>query len=234
MNRKTDRAAPTARAKRPGRSRRPRRHPAPYHHGALRQALLEAAGELLLERGVERFTLRECARRAGVSHAAPAHHFGDVRGLLTAFAVLGFERMTARMRGYREAAGPAPAAQLRAVGQAYLEFALANRAHFQLMFRNDRLNRDDPQLQAAGAAAFGQLREALEAYLRALGREEADASTRLLLAWSVVHGFATLLLEDQLRGFRAGQSAAEYARAAGPRVLQLLESGLLTPASERR
>ena len=205
--------------------------PAAYHHGALREALLEAAAALLLEQGVERFTLRACARRAGVSHAAPAHHFGDVRGLLTALAARGFDRMTALMQRYREAARPEPAAQLRAVGQAYLEFALANRAQFQLMFRNDRLNRDDPELEKAGAAAFEQLRSSLVEYVRAHGRELPDLSAQLLLAWSVVHGFAMLLLEDQLRGFRAGRSADAFAARAGPEVLQLLEAGLL--AQER-
>ena len=64
-----------------------------YHHGDLRRALLDATEALLLESGLETFSLRECARRAGVSHGAPAHHFGDVRGLLTAFATVGFERL---------------------------------------------------------------------------------------------------------------------------------------------
>lgn len=219
----------------PARPRKARRRtPAAYHHGALREALLEAAAAVLLAQGVERFTLRECARRAGVSHAAPAHHFGDVRGLLTAFATLGFGRMTALMQARRAAAAPEPAAQLRAVGEAYLEFALANRAHFQLMFRNDRLERDDPALQAAGAAAFEQLRATLATYLQAHGAGERELSARLLLAWSVVHGFATLLLEDQLRGFRGSRSAADFARTAGPAVLELLESGLLTQERDRR
>ena len=92
--------------------------PAGYHHGALREALLAAAESLLLEQGVDAFTLRACARRAGVSHAAPAHHFGDARGLLTAFATVGFARMAALMQRYHDSA-PADALQrLEAVGQA--------------------------------------------------------------------------------------------------------------------
>lgn len=224
--------AQTRRRARPGGRPRPG---ARYHHGALREALLEAAAEVLLEQGVERFTLRECARRAGVSHAAPAHHFGDVRGLLSAFATLGFERMTALMRARRAAAGPDPGAQLRAVGEAYLEFALAQRAHFQLMFRNDRLEQEDPKLQAAAAAAFEQLRATLTDYLRARGCDDVvDLDARLLLAWSVVHGFATLLLEDQLRAFRGARSPAGFARAAGPEVLRLLEAALLQPRRHER
>jgi|SRR5690606_1574047 len=229
---KRDLRAPGRRA-RAAQGRRPARRrgtSAGYHHGALREALLEAAAGLLQEQGVERFTLRECARRAGVSHAAPAHHFGDARGLLTALAARGFERLTALMQQHCAHAPDEPAAQLRAVGQAYIEFALANRAHFQLMFRHDRLARDDAALQEAGAAAFEQLRSALTRYMQAQGREREDLSGRLLLAWSVVHGFATLVLEDQVRGFRGARTPAAFARAAGGEVLRLLEAGLLTPA----
>jgi AcrR family transcriptional regulator len=80
-----------------------RRTPSPadtYHHGALREALVEAAEALIREQGLEAFTLRECARRAGVSHAAPAHHFGDARGLLTACAAAGMERLADTIDGY--------------------------------------------------------------------------------------------------------------------------------------
>lgn len=203
-----------------------------YHHGALREALLAAAEELLLEQGVEHFTLRECARRAGVSHAAPAHHFGDVRGLLTAFAAIGFERMVALMRRYRAEAAADAAAQLRAVGQAYLDFAVANRAHFQLMFRSDRLDRENPELKLAGQAAFEELRQAMAAFLREHGPVDADLAPRLLLAWSVVHGFATLLLENQLDVFRAGRGMAAYARTAGADILGLLGAGLMTAPPE--
>ena len=68
--------------------------PVPYHHGALRQALIDATEALLAEKGADGFSLREVARRAGVSAAAPAHHFGDASGLLTAVATLGFEGLT--------------------------------------------------------------------------------------------------------------------------------------------
>ena len=107
------------------------RLPPPYHHGDLRQAMLQAAGEVLEELGLERFTLRECARRAGVSHGAPAHHFGDVRGLLTALVAGGFEQLLVWMDEH-EAAAPGDAfSQLAANGKAYLAFALAHRALFQ-------------------------------------------------------------------------------------------------------
>lgn len=197
-----------------------------YHHGDLRTGLLAAAESLLLEEGVEGFTLRACARRAGVSHAAPAHHFGDVQGLLTAFAALGFERMLARMRRYRAAAAPEPVAQSRAVGQAYIDFAVANRAHFQLMFRQDLLRQDDAHLREAGQAAFDQLRSTVAAVLTDRGLQSADVEERLLLAWSTVHGFATLLLEQRLEPFRGRKGAEAFARDMGRALLVRLEASL--------
>ena len=82
--------------------------PDSYHHGALRAALIEAAEALLREDGIESFSLRECARRAGVSHAAPAHHFGDARGLLTACAAAGFNQLADAMERDAAAAGQGP------------------------------------------------------------------------------------------------------------------------------
>ena len=88
----------------------------PYHHGDLRNALVAAAEAELAEHGIEGFTLRGCAKRAGVSHAAPAHHFGDAAGLLTAVAAAGFERFLTFQRQRQEAASPDPSSQLVAAG----------------------------------------------------------------------------------------------------------------------
>ena len=96
-----------------------------YHHGDLRAALLAAAEVELTEKGVEAFSLRSVAKRAGVSHAAPAHHFGDARGLLTALAVEGFRRFLATQHRREALAAPDPRAQLVAAGLGYVDFALA-------------------------------------------------------------------------------------------------------------
>jgi AcrR family transcriptional regulator len=211
-----------------------------YHHGSLREALLAAAEALLLERGVDAFTLRECARRAGVSHAAPAHHFGDVRGLLTAFATVGFERMADLMQRHADAAPRGAAPRLVAVGQAYIDFALAHRAHFQLMFGTDRLDATDPALQRAGQRTGDMLREAM-AGVMAERRLPADTlPQRLLLAWSAVHGYATLVIEGQcLALFGLGMDQPRKASAAGAAILALLEPSLAgmpgpPPRSARR
>ena len=194
-----------------------------YHHGALREALLQAAEQVLEVEGLESFTLRECARRAGVSHGAPAHHFGDAGGLLSELAATGFDRLTALMLKYRAAADPAPLLQLRAAGLAYIDFAVAHRALFQLMFRSDRIDAKSPRLQEAGGRAFETFAEALRSAAPVPDDEQAP---RLLLAWSVVHGFATLLLEGRLDRFTAGVSREQYAREMGRQILSLMDTSI--------
>jgi len=205
-----------------------------YHHGDLRAALLEAAEAMLVESGVERFTLRECARRAGVSHAAPAHHFGDTRGLLTEIAALGFERLSQRMNDYLARTGDNPARQLTAVGQAYIDFALDHRPQFQLMFRHDRLDATSPRLQSASQASFDALLAALTRVSSADEMATRAFEAKILLAWSAVHGFATLFLEGAFAHMTQGQSAKRFATQQSAVMLNLLESALVTtsPAAD--
>lgn len=204
--------------------------PPAYHHGALRKALLEAAEALLLEHGVDAFTLRACARQAGVSHAAPAHHFGDVRGLLTAFATVGFNRMADQMQTYARAAPPHPLHRLVAVGQAYIDFALAHRAHFQLMFSSDRLDSDDAALQQAGQRTGDQLQQAMAAVMSERELAPQTLPQRLLLAWSAVHGYATLVIEGQCNNtFGLNLNHPQQARDAGQAMLALLAPTLASP-----
>jgi AcrR family transcriptional regulator len=199
-----------------------------YHHGALRQALLDAAEAVLLESGLEGFSLRECARRAGVSHGAPAHHFGDVRGLLTAFATIGFERMARRMQRGADAAGADATRRLMAVGEAYVGFALDHPAHFRLMFRCDRLDSQDPGLQQAGAAAAQALAWALSAALQQRGVGEDAMQDRCLLAWSAVHGLATLALDADLQALGVAGGTVPQAGPATARMLERLQVALLS------
>lgn len=184
----------------------------PYHHGALREALLAATEALLDEHGVEGFTLRECARRAGVSHGAPAHHFGDARGLLTAFAAQSFEQLEARTRDYMERAEQRPYERLVANGLAYLDHALGSPHRFRLMFRSDRLDHNDPALGRAATAVFGHFEACMREVLRAAGRPEADLDPCTTFAWTLVHGLATLMLDNGLFARRVGDHAAARAR----------------------
>ena len=120
-----------------------------YHHGALKEGLVAAGEAVLADRGLQGFTLRECARRAGVSHAAPKHHFGDVRGLLTEIAARGFAQLTRRLRSKIRTAGDDLDAQFIATVDAYLGFAEAYPEHFRIMFRSDLVDvhapRSDPR-----------------------------------------------------------------------------------------
>ncbi len=111
-----------------------------YHHGDLRESLLAAAETLLEEGGVPALTLRAVARAAGVSHAAPAHHFGDLTGLLSELAAVGFMRLGAAFDAAMDGAGSAPSARLTAMGKAYVAFARAYPGLFVLMFRSERLD----------------------------------------------------------------------------------------------
>src|SRR4051794_30389297 len=121
----------------------------PYHHGRLRQAVLEAAIEEIEAVGPAAVSMREIARRADVSHAAPAHHFGDKAGIFTAIATEGYRLLTEAT----SAAAVGDGALVQG-GLAYVQFAVTHRAHFEVMFRPDLYRPDDPDLVAAREASF--------------------------------------------------------------------------------
>lgn len=166
-----------------------------HHHGALRDALLAAVAEIVLEAGPEAVSLRECARRAGVSHSAATPHFGDKRGLFTAFAAEGERRLAAAMRAalaaLPEAAGAAE--RLAATGRGYIAFARSNPAHFRLMFRTDLIDRTDPAWREQAGEPFALLTGAMADMVP--GIDERALRARLALAWTGVHGFCTLRAE---------------------------------------
>lgn len=166
-----------------------------HHHGALRQALLDAVAEIVREAGPEAVTLRECARRAGVSHSAAAPHFGDKRGLLTAFAAEGEQRLAQAMQTELASlpARAGPKRRLAATGRGYMAFARGNPAHFRLMFRTDLIDRTDPAWQAAAGTAFAILSATMTALVPAA--EPRARRARIALAWAGVHGFCTLRAE---------------------------------------
>src|SRR5579864_2690524 len=120
----------------------------PYHHGDLRPALLRAAVEAIGQAGPAAMSLREVARRAGVSHAAAAYHFGDKAGLLTAVAAQGYRILTEELRSARDTGSG-----LLEVGVAYVRFAVSHRAHFEVMYRPELYRRDDAEVREARAAA---------------------------------------------------------------------------------
>ena len=169
----------------------------PYHHGDLRNALVGAAEAELAEHGIEGFTLRGCAKRAGVSHAAPAHHFGDAAGLLTAVAAAGFERFLTFQRQRQDGAPPDPSSQLVAAGLGYIDFATANPELFKLMFASSRADFSDPALRTSSAAAFEHLVHGVGAVRGNDPRANPAAMTDVLACWSAVHGLANLLMSHR-------------------------------------
>src|SRR5690348_11616848 len=202
-SRPSRRAAARGTSKRPPRARRAAgalRPDAPYHHGALRDALLEAAERVLERDGLPGLTLRAVAREAGVSHAAPTHHFGDLSGLVSGLAAIGFRQFNLAMAESCTPETPYPAKGL-ARARAYVAYAQAHPGMYGLMFRTERLDYSRPSLHEAAEASFAGLAHAIAASRHeqiaeaALTLEQAAAIAR---AWSLVHGFTMLLLDGRL------------------------------------
>jgi AcrR family transcriptional regulator len=181
---------------------RPRR-PAgetPYHHGDLHDALLAAAERVLERDGLPGLTLRAVAREAGVSHAAPTHHFGDLSGLLSELAAIGFRRFNeAMIAAGRTETHPLLKALARA--KAYVAYAQAQPGMYGLMFRTERLDMTRPSLHEAATASFEGLASAVGAGRRETAGEalSLDQAAAIARAWSLVHGFTTLLLDGRLK-----------------------------------
>lgn len=176
---------------------RPRK--ASYHHGDLKAALLDAVEQVVRADGVGNVSLREVARRVGVTHAASAHHFANKAGLLTAFATQGYVQLAQSVISAIEEAEPVDGpAVLEAVGRGYVRFAVANPGRFEVMFRLDAVNADDPDFVAASEGAYSLLVNTVaqceaEGFLG--GR---DPEVVAVAAWSMVHGLAALWISGRL------------------------------------
>ncbi|WP_267382870.1 MULTISPECIES: TetR/AcrR family transcriptional regulator [unclassified Sphingomonas] len=201
---------------------------APYHHGDLRRALLDAANDILRETGRWDFSLREVARRAGVSHNAPYRHFADKDALLAAIGASGYELMgrssAAALEGLTD-----PAALLAALGKAYIAFGVANPALYRLMF--GQAFPSNRELPAELLAAIRGAREGLHGVIAAgiadgtFAVAEGDVSASKTLsvsAWAIVHG-ATLLLIDRIIQRDQG---AELVENLPDHVVDLFVAGL--------
>ena len=228
---KSDTKTETARLARPPKktastaAARPARRPGsakaetPYHHGALREALLQAAERVLERDGLAGLTLRAVAREAGVSHAAPTHHFGDLTGLVSELAAIGFRQFNAAMASACNSA-TTPLSRALARPKAYVAYAQAHPGMYGLMFRTERLDYSRPSLNEAAESSFAGLANAIGAMRQeqisgdALTLEQGAAIAR---AWSMVHGFTMLLLdgrlEDILERLPAGTTAEQLLEA---------------------
>ena len=186
--------------------------PKPYHHRDLRAALLQASLELLRERALGEFTLREVARRAGVSHNAPYRHFRDKDDLLAAIAEEGFERLTAAMQSAAGKVGT-PFQQLQSAGIAYVEFAQAQPEHFSVMFSIDLRDNQHGSAKSAAEKCFAELVRLVVASGRGESLRSVSPETAALVAWTQVHGISVLALRGQLR-FRSRREIKDFAKVA--------------------
>lgn len=165
-----------------------------YHHGNLRRALLEAALSLFVERGAFDFTLRELARKAGVTHNAPYRHFAGKAELLAALREEGFALLAEACRA-RLGDEEDVRVRVRLLGEAYVRFALEHPHHFRLMLHNPL----GGEANATSGEAFALLRQTLaDAQKAGEVRDDLSARELALGAWSLVHGLASLLVEGNV------------------------------------
>ena len=181
----------------------------PYHHGNLREALLEAAIRLIAEVGPTAFTLREVARRAGVSHNAPYRHFRDRDDLMAAVAAQGYRELTQAMM---QAAGSKTGAleRLKSAGLGYVTFALGRPEHFTVMFDAPIFKQKHTDATSAAEQAFATLLGFVK-NCRDEGRlPSGDLRQMALLAWRMVHGIAKLATTGRLP-FRSNKEILKFA-----------------------
>lgn len=170
-----------------------------HFDGDAREAMVVEATALIAERGVEALSLREVARRVGVSHAAPAHHFGDKAGLLTAVATVGFNHFTEYMAQAVLTARSKPVDILLAMGEAYSQFAAQQAGYFDVMFHPSLIRDDDPDYLVASDAAFDALRLTIESCQHNGWHPLDDTLALTTAAWSLAHGIAVLRRQGSLQ-----------------------------------
>lgn len=197
-----------------------------YHHGDLRQALITWGTHLLDTEGPDAMSLRAAAKSAGVSPAAPSRHFGDKNGLLAAIAAQGFrDLMTMRTGRLADAPGDA-SARLYAVMSAYLDFAAAHPARFELMFGTRIARADYPELLQAAEASFDLLRGVVEPLVAAPRRDGLSADELAFAVWASTHGLAMLRMGQQRLPIRTrGRGDDHLPRLLAGFVLSALRDG---------
>jgi len=209
----------------------------PYHHGHLRRALLDAALYVLTEEGLAGLTLRSVARRAGVSEAAPYHHFANKAALVEALVVETLQQLAQVLQEAVQAPAGTPLDRLVATGVAYVRFAIEHRASFQILYRPElrQLSRPMPDtdgsalspIDRAGMAAYQVLLDAIIACQQAGVVMPGDPLPLALTAWSTVHGLAQLLLDGVVGTEILPQGVQPDASHLAHIVTEILARGLV-------
>lgn len=195
-----------------------------HHHGDLREALILAGMEILEEGGPDALTLRKCAARAGVSHAAPAHHFKGLLSLKTAIVARGHSLFAEKMRTEARNAAPDPRSQLEAICLGYVAFSRDHKALFKFMFQPhdfvpedvDATTRDEVMRESA--ASYQILRDACAPFEHPGGNPIATET----MVWSLVHGYAMLFCDGNSYTPAGGQT---------PEITEILPRLNLTPGT---
>lgn len=201
-----------------------------YHHGALREDLIAATRKIVEREGADHFTLREGARQAGVSHSAPAHHFGGKAGLLTEIAAQSFDERVALAEARMAAAGPLPGARLKALGMACIEYCVTHPRLHELSCRTNLIDRDAPRFKLASNRLSQLLIAAMADATGAALIPDKEANASTLLAFAVVHGFAALVNEHIILRDAPDAARAGEAMRLADGMLELLRNAF-APAS---
>lgn len=199
-----------------------------YHHGDLRQSLINAAIALISEEGISELSLRQVARRVGVSHNAPYRHFEDKEALLAAVAEQGFQSLLVAIETARQGIPPDSPQRLEAIGVAYVHFALAHPFHYRLMFGDYRCNLSKYSALAEAAqqsfmVLVNTIREGQMAGIFRL----ADPVDMARVAWSLVHGQAMLGLDNKLQ-VKQGEEFEAFLKFSSQMLIQGLASNSAT------
>ena len=196
-----------------------------YHHGDLRRALIDTALAMVTEEGAWNFTLREVARRAGVSHAAPYNHFEDKSALLAEVAALGFQSLRDAMEAAARQQPRSARQALAGVGAAYVRFGAEHPAHYRLMFGAELADKERyPALQEASDGTFGVLTGVLKRGQASGQVRRGPVLDQALAAWSLVHGLTTLLIDQRASFLGVSTREAErHARVAGTALFEGLQ-----------
>jgi AcrR family transcriptional regulator len=176
----------------------------PYHHGDLKRVVIETAQAMLREDKGWQFTLREVARRAGVSHAAPYKHFPDKSALLAELATLGFHQLGEAIAAALSRPLRSARAEFIAAAKAYIHFGTANPSLYRLMFSGDVDKTAFADLDAAGTAAFAGLLGILERGQQSGAFKQQPVRGQAAAAWALVHGFTMLAIDGQLLPEKVG------------------------------
>lgn len=187
-----------------------RQKPKTYHHGDLRNALIQAGLELLAEGGVHELDLRKVARRAGVSHTAPYRHFDDKQALIAAINEEGFHWLAERIQSTLREVSDEPIEQLFGIALSYVQFAQENPWLMREMFSGLTIEREMfASLHTASKTVYRLYAEVIRHGQERGKIVDGDPAALAGVLWSVLHGLAMLIIENQMRPYADGPEGTE-------------------------